>query len=369
MAVAERIASHLQRAWLRRGVTAVLLLPVTALYASLVALRRLAFRRGCLRSHALPLPVVVIGNRIAGGAGKTPTTLAVLAHLRAQGWTPGVLTRGHGARPRSPSPTLLDASTSASLDADTTGDEPQLIWRRAGVPLMIGPRRTASAAALMQAHPEVDILVCDDGLQHLALRRDIEVIVFDERGAGNGWLLPSGPLREPLQSPSVGRTVAPPIVLYNASRPSTDLPGHLSSRTLGPWVTLDAWWAGAPDAAPTRPPTRPPTRVHAMAGIAHPQRFFQSLRDQGHDVIPCPLPDHARFDELPWSAEVSDLVVTEKDAVKLKPDRVRRERPNTRIWVAVLDFHPDAGFWREFDAALQALQALRAPRRALTRAE
>lgn len=361
MSVAERIAGHLQRAWLRRGPTALLLLPVTALYASLVAARRLAYRLGWLRSTQLPLPVVVIGNRIAGGAGKTPTTLAVLGHLQSKGWTPGVLTRGHGARPPSPPPTLLDAITSPQLDANATGDEPQLIWRRSGVPLMIGPDRCASAASLMRAHPEIDILVCDDGLQHLALRRDIEVIVFDERGAGNGWLLPSGPLREPVDAEPVGHTLAAPIVLYNATQPSTALPGNLSSRTLGPLVSLAAWWTGRPDVGHAQPPTQ----VHAMAGIAHPQRFFQSLRERGHEVTPCPLPDHARFDELPWSADVSDLVVTEKDAVKLNPERVHRERPNTRIWVAVLDLHPDPGFWRAFDSALSALAARQAERRPL----
>jgi tetraacyldisaccharide 4'-kinase len=349
MALADRLVAHLQAAWLQRGPTAWLLTPLSALHAALVAARRLAYRRGWLRVIHLPVPVLVVGNRIAGGAGKTPTTLALLHHLHSQGWTPGVLTRGHGAQPRPQTPLLLDATTAGRLDAVQTGDEPWLIWRRAQVPLMIGPDRVASGLALLDSHPEIDILVCDDGLQHLRLHRDLEVIVFDERGAGNGWMLPAGPLREPVDVAPVSRLVAPAIVLHNTDRPVTCCAGHRARRGLGAIVPLDAWWQGLGTPEPA------PQKAHALAGIAHPARFFRSLHAHGIDVSPLPLRDHARFDSLPWGESVRDLIVTEKDAVKLEPGRVARERPRTRVWVAGLDFSPEPAFWTELDAALARL--------------
>lgn len=352
MAIADRLVAHLQRAWLKRGLTAWLLTPVALLYGALVTLRRLAFRLGLIRIERLPRPVLVVGNRIAGGAGKTPTTLALLQHLRAAGWHPGVLTRGHGARPTPEAPLLLDASTEAGLDAVRTGDEPWLIWRRAQVPLMIGRDRAANGRALLARHPNIDILVCDDGLQHLKLHRDIEVIVFDERGAGNGWLLPAGPLREPVDSQPVSTLVTPTIVLHNADRPALAHAahvGHLARRSLGAIVPLADWWAARSSGVQV------PRRAHALAGIAHPERFFQSLRVLGIEVTPCPLRDHADFDTLPWGPEVRELLVTEKDAVKLDPQRMARERPDTQIWVAALDFSPEPSFWNELDAALTRL--------------
>lgn len=364
MPLADRIEAHFQSAWLRRGLTATLLWPLSALHGVIVHIRRWAYEKRVLRSDRLPLPVLVIGNRIVGGAGKTPTTLAILAHLRETGWHPGVLTRGYGAQPRVRSPLLLDATTCQKLDARTTGDEPWLIWRRSGAPLMIGPHRARSGHALMRAHPEVDVLVCDDGLQHLALQRDIEVVVFDERGAGNGWMLPAGPLREPIRVTPSSPLVHPPLVLYNATAASTLLPGHTSQRKLGPLMPLSRWWLDQPPEAPHSPtdvPAQPIGQVHALAGIAHPERFFVALRGLGLSVCPLPLPDHAPFDSLPWPEDVTDLVVTEKDAVKLDPARLQRERPRTRVWVAVLDFQPEAGFWRELDAALARLPRRPAP--------
>ena len=225
-----------------------------------------------------------------------------------------------------------------------------MIWRRAKAPLMIGRDRLAGGRAMLKAHPEVDILVCDDGLQHLRLHRDIEVIVFDERGVGNGWMLPSGPLREPVDVAPVSTLVAPAIVLHNTDRALACCPGHRAQRGLGAIVPLAAWWQGS-----VAPRSAPPRRAHALAGIAHPTRFFKALQALGIEVNPLPLRDHARFDPLPWHAGVTDLIVTEKDAVKLEPHRVLRERPETRVWVAALDFSPEPAFWHELDAALARL--------------
>lgn len=348
-------ADFFHRTWARRGLAARLLWPASALLLCLVTARRLAYRYGWLHAKRLPVPVLVIGNRIVGGAGKTPTTIALLQHLRQAGWHPGVLSRGYkAAQAQQGGPVRLDAASAPALDASVTGDEPLLIWRRTGVPLMIGPDRVAAGEALLKTHPEIDILVCDDGLQHLKLHRDIEVVVFDERGAGNGWLMPAGPLREPWHVEPASALVAPPVVLYNAARASTPLPGHLARRTLGAPRALADWWAGV-DGERLLPPQNGP--VAALAGIAQPDRFFDALRGLGFAVTPIPLPDHASFDTLPWPAATPHLIVTEKDAVKLDPARVARARPHTQVWVAGLDFEPEPGFWQALDAALARLPA------------
>jgi len=267
------IAARLQQAWLRRGPLAWLLWPVSLLMGALVGLRRLAFRRGWARSVRLPVPVIVVGNRIVGGAGKTPTTIALLQHLQAQGWRPGVLSRGYKAALATDGPALIDAQTAPSLTALQVGDEPLLIWRRCQVPLMIGRDRAASGQALLAAYPEINMLVCDDGLQHLRLRRDIEIVVFDERGAGNGWLLPAGPLREPIDAPPPPELRAKPIVIYNAPQASTGLPGHLSVRHTLPLCPLPDWWLGQAASQSLAPADTQAASTWALAGIAHPQRF------------------------------------------------------------------------------------------------
>lgn len=325
-------ASRLQAAWLRRGLLARLLLPVALLFGTLAALRRAAYRRGWLRSVRLPVPVVVVGNLVAGGAGKTPTTIALVQLLRERGYTPGVVSRGYG-RETGGIALLTRASTPASA-----GDEPLLIHRRTGAPVAVGADRIRAARALLGAHPSIDLLLSDDGLQHLRLERDAQVIVFDDRGAGNGWLLPAGPLREPLPRHVPARSV----VLYNAPSPSTPLPGHVAHRRLSGVVGLKDWWAGAAGderllaALRGRP-------VVAAAGLARPQRFFEMLRPLGLVVTELPLPDHHGFRDLPWPPGTPDVVVTEKDAVKLDPGRLG----DTRVWVATLDFALDPAFASE----------------------
>ncbi len=347
------ITTTLQRAWLRRGPLACALWPVSMLMWLIVRARRWASAHGVLAAHALPVPVLVVGNRIVGGAGKTPATIAILQHLQARGMTPGVLSRGYGVRIDPAQPRLLDRHSAASMGAPDTGDEPWLIFRRTGAPVMVGPKRAWSGQQLLKAHPDIDILVCDDGLQHLALQRDVEVVVFDERGAGNGWLLPAGPLREPLLTAPGPGVATPPLVLYNAPAASTWLPGHVGQRQLGMLCALQDWWAGTRE---VKPPLPENTRsAWAIAGIEHPDRFFVALRAQGWRVRECPLPDHHDFATLPWPPEVPDLIVTEKDAVKLDPHRIARERPATQVWVAALDFSPEPSFWNELDAALARL--------------
>ncbi len=344
-----RMADHLTRAWLHRGPLPIALLPLALLFGILSALRRTLYRLGILRSVRLPVPVIVIGNRVAGGAGKTPTAIAVVQHLQARGLRVGVVSRGHGRSAVATRHASVVHVRSASTAAEV-GDEPLLIYRRTGAPMAVGADRVAAAQALLGAHPNLHLIVCDDGLQHLRLARNIEVIVFDERGAGNGWLLPAGPLRESIHTPPLSPATQQ-IVLYNATQPSTPLPGHLASRQLSGACRLADWWRGAP-AQPFA--SIPEQGGLAVAGIAVPQRFFDQLRTAGLAIDTLALGDHFDFATLPWPAHTPRVILTEKDAVKLAPEVLARERPHCDVWVAALDFHPDPAFFAALDAACDA---------------
>lgn len=341
---ASAVEAALQRAWLRRGSWAVALWPLSLLFGALVCLRKALHALGLGQPSALPVPVVVVGNLIAGGAGKTPTVLAVVRCLQAAGRSPGVISRGYGR--------AADAAPVIEVQPDSpaaqVGDEPLLLRLRLDTPVFVGADRVAAARALLTAHPAVDVLVSDDGLQHLRLPRAAQVIVFDERGAGNGWMLPAGPLREPLTEHPPPRTV----VLYNAGQPTTPWPGHLATRRLAGLVDLAGWWGGeVATPAGLRTLVADGQPVIAAAGMAQPERFFAMLRAAGLVFTPLSLPDHHAYTTLPWPSGAPHVVVTEKDAVKLRPERFASAAAATRIWVAPLDFRGDAAF----DAALLAL--------------
>lgn len=315
----------LARHWWRRGLTLLtaLLLPLAWLYGAL------ARRAARVPARRAPRPVVVVGNLVAGGAGKTPTVIALVQALQAAGRRPGVVSRGHGRRSDGVREVQPDSA------ADEVGDEPLLIRRRAGVPVFVGRDRVAAAAALCAAHPGVDLLVADDGLQHHALARDVEIVVFDERGIGNGRLLPAGPLREPMPA------TWPParLVLYNAAAPSTAVRGTLAVRRLGDAVPLAAWQAGRTDGALPLAALQGRPLV-AVAGIASPERFFGMLEGAGLAIRRLPLPDHHHYATLPWRTANADVLVTEKDAVKLDAAACGA----TRVWVVGLDFTLPAAF-------------------------
>jgi tetraacyldisaccharide 4'-kinase len=303
--------------------------PLSWLYGAAAAAERALYASGLRGSERAACPVIVVGNLLAGGAGKTPTVIALVALLRKRGWRPGVISRGHGRASRD----VLRVA--ADSPAALVGDEPLLIHLRTGAPVAVARQRIDAARLLCGGPDPVDLLVADDGLQHHALARDAQVLVFDERGAGNGLLLPAGPLRERVPEALPPRS----IVVYNAPRPSTALPGFLATRRLAGVVGLDDWWQGrAADAASLQALRGRP--VIACAGMAQPQRFFALLEQAGLAIERLAMPDHEPYRQLPWPAHAEDVVVTEKDAVKLRPGCAGR----TRVWVAPLDFTLDAEF-------------------------
>ena len=293
----------LQRVWQGRGPLAWALWPLSLLYGTLAAARRGLYRAGILKSEHPGRPVIVVGNVIAGGAGKTPVTIALVQHLRAQGLHPGVISRGYGRAATDCRPVLPGSS---ALDV---GDEPALIARHCpGTPVYVAPRRLDAARALLAAHPGTDVIVCDDGLQHLALRRDVEICVFNDQGVGNGWLLPAGPLREPWP-----RRVD--AVLYSGALPArTTAPAFALQRTLAPH-------AATHDGRQVPLASLRGTPLHAVAAIARPGDFFAMLRAQGLTLAACEaLPDHYDFNSWQRPPDKRQrLICTEKDAVKLWP--------------------------------------------------
>jgi tetraacyldisaccharide 4'-kinase len=291
--------------WRSRGPLAWLLLPVGLLFFAVVAVRRALYRAGVLKSAKLPVPVVVIGNITAGGAGKTPLTIWLVRALQAAGRHPGVVSRGHGRDD--------DAvrKVGAGATAAEVGDEPLLIHRRAGCPVVVGRDRVAAARALLAAHPACDVIVADDGLQHYRLARDVEVVVCDGRGVMNGWPLPAGPLREP-----VSRLRAADALVLNgrctAAVPGVavfrmDLEGARFHRLDDP-----AQSCAAADLAGKR--------LHALAGIGDPARFFAHLAGLGLSCETHAFPDHHRYAGADFPREGDAIVTTEKDAVKFPAD-------------------------------------------------
>lgn len=294
------LKASLANCWYRACAWVYLLAPATALFILLSALRRLTYRLGWRSVARLPVPVIVVGNIAVGGTGKTPFVIWLADMLRHAGRRPGIVSRGHGGSMLAPS------QVDAASDPFSHGDEPVLLARRTGCPVWVGRRRGDTARALLRAHPEVDVLVCDDGLQHYAMARDIEIAVVDGvRGHGNGWRLPVGPLRE-----APGRLSEVDAVIVNGpSRADIAPPGAFAMRLMpGAFVNLrHPERRSGPDAFRDKP-------VQAVAGIGHPQRFFDTLADLGLRVVPHGFPDHHAFTLADMPA--GTVVMTEKDAVK-----------------------------------------------------
>jgi tetraacyldisaccharide 4'-kinase len=318
----------LQRAWLQRGTLARLLWPFSLLYGALVAIRRALYRLGILQTARVGAPVIVVGNVIAGGSGKTPVVMAIVRHLRARGWKVGVVSRGYGR--------ATDDCRAVQDDSDPreVGDEPALIRRSTAVPVFVARRRAEAARALLALHPDTQLIVSDDGLQHLALARDIEICVFDDRGTGNGWLLPAGPLREHWPRPC-------DLVIHTGTRPA--FAGFTARRAL-------ADHALRLDGTPVPLASLAGRALIAVAAIAKPEAFFQMLRERG--LVPqrgIALPDHHDFSDWePPPGNGYTLICTEKDAVKLW-----RRAPDALALPLV--FEPEPAFFSALDAKLSSL--------------
>ena len=247
-----------------------------------------------MRSARLGVPVVVIGNLTVGGTGKTPLVVKLARELRAAGYRPGIVSRGFPGS--DPGPRQVELGDAPS----EVGDESLVLAARSGCPVFIGRDRYCAGSTLLAAHPEVNLILCDDGLQHYGLARDIEIAVEDSRGAGNGFLLPAGPLREPL-SRRVDYRVANGVTRDGAYRMD---------------VTPDGFFRVSARDVPV-PVEQLTGRIHALAGIGSPERFFGSLRELGIDAVEHRFPDHHTYREEDLEFENADwILMTEKDAVK-----------------------------------------------------
>ena len=303
-----RLAQLLPRLWNRKRVAPILLplLPLSWLFGCVVAVRRALYRSSVISSFRLPVPVVVVGNLTVGGSGKTPLVLWLVDRLRERGWHPGIISRGYGG-------SAGDAILSVTEDsgANLVGDEPLLLSRRSGVPVFVGRDRVAVGQALLAKHPECTVLVSDDGLQHYRLQRSAEIAVFDGRGAGNGHLLPAGPLREPLS-----RLKDITAVVWNGKSEKSRGEGldkpQFSMRLTGECFVDLSDRQRMCSAAQLR--GKP---LHAVAGIGDPSRFFAQLVAMGLEFSPHPFPDHHVYAATDFSfAHGGVLLMTEKDAVK-----------------------------------------------------
>ncbi len=284
--------------WYGQHWLAWLLLPLSGIFRLAVWGRRLAYRRGWLASQRLPVPVVVVGNITVGGTGKTPLVLWLCGFLRRQGWRPGIILRGYGGVARD-----WPRWVTGDGDPQELGDEAVLLARKSGCPVVAGPDRVAAGRLLLE-RAGCDVVLSDDGLQHYRLRRDLEILVVDgERGFGNGFCLPAGPLREPV---SRGREIRLRVCNSGtcpAAEPLALRPGDLVSLR---------------DPSLTRPLSDyKRQRVTAVAGIGNPERFFALLRQAGLHLDERPYPDHHGFtaaDVVTWPP--GPVIMTEKDAVK-----------------------------------------------------
>jgi tetraacyldisaccharide 4'-kinase len=322
---------RLDHYWYSRSPWLVLLTPLSLLFRIVVRLRRGAYRRGLLRSHRLDMPVIVVGNITVGGTGKTPLVAWLAGYLREQGFRPGIIARGYGGRAKSwPQQVRPDS------DPAVVGDEAVLLASLTGCPIAVGPRRVATAEALIK-YNDVDLVISDDGLQHYALQRDIEIIVIDGvRRFGVGFMLPAGPLREP-----VGRLKEADLLVVNGIGGAGEHPMKLKS--------------GAAHNLRDEGVTRPvsdfrDSRVHAVAGIGNPERFFQMLRQVIRRVEEHPFPDHHRYraNDLRFDDD-APVLMTAKDAVKC-----RRFASGNEWYVPV-----SAELTRDFQSRLDALLDVR----------
>ena len=312
------LETKMTQAWQRQAPWLWLLLPISWLYGSITAIRQQAYKLGLAKGYRAPIPVMVIGNITVGGSGKTPLIMVLVDYLQQHKVRVGVISRGYGGD-SAQMPALVTIDSPPSI----VGDEPNLIVTMTGVPMAVCPNRQQAITTLMQAHPDLQLIIADDGLQHYALQRDIEWIVVDvARGFGNRQLLPTGFLREPLSRLNKATVIyheKPDNNLQdNSLKPAQRLTMHLQPDSLQAlWPSEANSFCDTSQVLSVNPLAG--SQVHGISGIGYPQRFFATLEALGFQVIAHPYPDHYDF-------KLSDLlqhqhypiVVTSKDAVKIR---------------------------------------------------
>jgi tetraacyldisaccharide 4'-kinase len=296
-----RLATFIQQQWTRIGMWHLLLIPVSWLFACLSSIRRLAYQYRLLPSFRLPVPVIVVGNISVGGTGKTPLVIWLAQQLQAAGFHPLIVSRGYAAY----ADVMAIRQVQVDSDPAVVGDEPLLMARRTGVPVWIGRHRAKVAQAALARFPQCNVIISDDGLQHYALQRDIEIAVVDAvRLFGNRRLLPAGPLREP-----VARLSEVDAVVMNGA--SSDADGFCMQ------LINDQLYNLKSSASTSALQEFGGQAVHAVAGIGNPQRFFKQLKNAGLQVIEHPFPDHHVFEASRLAfGDDAPIIMTEKDAVK-----------------------------------------------------
>lgn len=296
--------SGLAAVWRQRSPAACLLYPVSVVFCALSALRRIAYRFGLLTTISLPVPVVVVGNITVGGSGKTPLVVHLAKALMEKGRRPGVITRGYRGSATQPAQVPLDGAP------ETFGDEALLLARNCACPVFVGRDRAAAGGALLASHPECDVILSDDGLQHYRLARDVELAVFDSRGIGNGWCLPAGPLRE-----SVSRLTTVDALVLNeitvAPAPTSGRPLFRMTLEGNEFRLLDNTRAVQTVTGLSG------LNLHVVAGIGAPERFFAHLRTLGLEFTEHAFPDHHWYSPAELDYRGDAILTTEKDAVKL----------------------------------------------------
>jgi tetraacyldisaccharide 4'-kinase len=307
--------------WYKDPFIGVLLMPLGFLFSDFVKFRKFLYRLGLLRKHSLPVPVIVIGNITVGGTGKTPLIIWLTETLKNEGFKPGIISRGYGGKAQS-WPQWVDATSTA----DNVGDEALLIAKQTGCSMAVSPRRV-DAAKLLLTQSDCNVILSDDGLQHYALNRDIEIAVIDgERRFGNGYCLPAGPLRE-----SIERLQSVDFVIVNGEKSEDhEFSMRITGDTAVNLVTGQQKNLSAFSANP----------CHALAGIGNPERFFKLLESAGLACITHSFPDHYKFQasDIIFSDSAMPVLMTEKDAVKCMAFAAKQH------WYVPVKAVPESGF-------------------------
>ena len=310
--------SYLEKAWYKKSSWLWILWPLSLITKKISEKRLKKFLSGKTKPWKPDIPVIVVGNIVAGGTGKTPFVIWLAKKLTNLGYKPGVISRGYGGKAKK-YPLVLDESTKVKM----SGDEPRLIFRNAKVPVYVSPNRVQAAKRMVE-DTECDVIISDDGLQHYALGRDVEIVIFDgSRGVGNKLCLPAGPLREPIERiDSVDFIVSSHTTLLEQGIKENVIMKFKATE----WerlsdkkrVSLDSWPLGR--------------IVHGVAGIGNPSKFFITLKELGFEVIEHSFPDHYQFmeEDLTFSYQLP-IVMTEKDAARC------RKIINKNIWVLKIE--------------------------------